>query len=483
MDSETKKNNITEKILAIIILSAVFIIIPFKIIWKGFLPNDDANRHVAYAISDHKWSDVLEITPGLESDHNVGWHKILRFIYKCFRINKKDLLIISIIGLFFLFNLTGCLVSPNSAAWPITLIALFLFEASLIQRSILGRPFIISNIATLILLKLWFIKDLEIKNWLKYFISMLVLVLAVWIHGTWYTFLILPTALLLSGQIKRSINLTLCILVSTVIGAFLTGEIKEFLYFHYAATLNIFSEKIYNWQLVTEFAEGNVRLLWMIPTIFIIILLIISKKLKLNDLSKDPIFIMILLTWMLSIKVVRFWVDWGTVALTFWLSLKLSELIKDMESAKKPLLRRTFFVLIAITVTILIPSSNWNNKKERNSFIVDFSKKEFEAFKPVEGSIIYNDSMRHFYYQYYADPEGKYKYVLGFEPAIMLEDNRKTFRDILYSRFHYKAYKPWVDKLTKKDRLFASNDLSKNYPQLDWIKASDKFYIGKLKDE
>ncbi|MBP5467645.1 MAG: hypothetical protein J6Z11_00205 [Candidatus Riflebacteria bacterium] len=483
MDSDTDKTKYIEKILAILLLFVVFLIIPLKIISKGFLPNDDANRHIAFAINDHKWSDVLEITPGLESDHNVGWHKILRFIYKLFRINKNDLLLMSTIGLFLLLNLTGTLVSPNTSAWPITLIVMFLFDPSLIQRSILGRPYIFSCITTLILLKLWFINEQQTNNKLKYFISILALTLAVWIHGTWYTFLILPAALFLSGQVRKSINLTICIILSTIIGAFLTGEFKEFLYFHYSATLNIFSEKIYNWMLVTEFEEGNIRLLWMVPTVFIIILSIISKKLKLNDLTKDPTFIMILLTWLLSIKVVRFWLDWGMVALTFWLSFKLSDLIQDMQSVKKPLLRRTFFILIVISLTMLIPISNWNNKKERNNYIADFTKKEFAEFKPVEGGIVYNDSMRHFYYQYFNDPEGKYKYVLGFEPAIMLEDNKKIFRDILYSRFHYKAYKPWVDKLTKNDRLFTIVDLSKNYPQLDWVKAGEKLYIGKVKTE
>ena len=483
MNSDTEKTKIIEKLLAILILFIVYIIVPLKIISKGYLPTDDAKRHVAYAVSNHKWSDVIEITPGLESDHNVGWHKLLRFIYNLFRINKRDLLLISIIGLFLLFNLTGSLISPNISAWAVTLIVMFLFEVSLIQRALLGRPYLISSIAILILLKLWFIKEQQINIKLKYLISVLALTLAVWIHGTWYTFMILPLALFLSGQVRKGLNLTLCIIVSTLIGAYLTGEFKDFLYFHYAATLNIFSERIYNWQLVTEFEEGNIRLLWMIPTIFIIILSIISKKLKLNDLSKDPTFIMILLTWLLSIKVVRFWGDIGIVALSFWLSFKLSDLIQDMQSVKKPIMRRAFFILIAITLTMLIPNSNWSNKKVRDDSSADFSKTELAKFKPEEGGIIYNDSMMHFYNQYYAYPESKCKYVLGFEAAIMLEDNRKIFRDILYSRFHYKAYKPWVDKLTKKDRLFTIVDLSKYYPQLDWIKAGNDLYIGKVKTE
>ncbi len=480
MDSE--KDNNFEKIAAIIILFAIFLYIPFQILSKGYRPTDDANRHVAYSISNRQWSDILEFSPGLESDHNVGWHKILRFIYNIFRINKENLLLISVIGLFFLFHFTGSLVVPNKAVWPIVLIMMFLFDRSILHRTLLGRPFIISDVITLILLKIWFIDQEKAKIWVKYLVSIIVLSLAVWIHGTWYTFFILPTALLLAGKIKEAFELSFCIIFSTLIGAYLTGDFYGFMYFHYAATLNIFSERIYNWQLVTEFAEGNIHIYWFIPTLFIIMLLVSSKKLKLYELTKDAVFIMILLTWLLSIKVIRFWSDWGIVTLMFWLSFKLSELIQDMESVKKPLLRRILFVLIISAAVILIPSYSWSNQRERANYTVDFSKIEFADFKPQDGGIVYNDSMKHFYFQYFADPEGKYKYVLGFEPATMAEENKKIFRDITYSQFHFKAYKPWVDKLTKKDRLFTTEDLRENYPQLDWVKAAKKLYIGKIRD-
>ena len=480
-NSEIKINY--ECLAAIILLIAVFIIIPYKIISKGYRPTDDANRHVAFSLTEQKWSDVLEIAPGLEADHNVGWHRLLRFVYRIFRIDKKGLLLFSVIGLFMLFNITGSLVSPNKAAWLIVLIVMFLFDRSIIFRTLLGRPFILSGIVTLLLLRLWFVDSSKLNSFVKFMVSIIALSLAVYIHGTWYTFLMLPMALLLAGQVKKAFGLTFCIIVSTFVGAYLTGDFQQFLYFHFVAPLNIFSERLYNWQLVTEFAEGNIHLFWIIPTAFILFLSIYTKKLKLNDLSKDAVFILILLTWLLSIKVIRFWSDWGIVALMFWLSFNLSELIGDMQTVKKPILRRILFVVVAVSAIILIPSFSWGNKKEVASYCVDFSNKEFADFRPLEGGIIYNDSMRHFYFQFFAEPEAKYKYILGFEPAIMPIDDKKIFRDISYNQFHFKAYKPWVDKLTPKDRLFTSVDIRDCYPQLDWIKAGSKLYIGKIKNE
>ena len=477
----TINKTLIEKLAAILILFAAFIIIPYKIYNSGFKPVDDTNRHVAFSVTNQTWTDVLEIEPSLSADHNAGWHSLLRAVHKYFGLNKEALLITVIVSLFLIFNLTGSVLSPNIASWTIVLIIMFVANRVIFFRLLSGRPFIISAVTSLILFKLWFIetKD-QINYFIKFLISFIFIAIAVWLHGTWYTFLLLPMALLLSGKLTKSIELSLIILLATALGAYLTGEFEQFLHFHYAATLNIFTEKIYNWQLVTEFAEGSIYIFWIFPTAAIITLLIYSKKLCLNQLTKDPLFILILLSWMLSIRVVRFWVDWGIIALMFWLSYKISDLIAEMQSVKKPFFRWTLFVFTVLSVVILVPNSDWNNKKEIKKYTVDFSKPQFAEYKPLEGGIIYNDSMDHFYHQYYADPEGKYKYVLGFEPAIMLPENRKIFREIIYSSFHYSSYKPWIDKLTEKDRIFASADISPYYPQLDWIKAGKKLWIGKL---
>lgn len=477
----TFNKTLIEKFAAIIILIAAFVIVPYKVLNNGFRPIDDTNRHIAFSVTNQTWSDVLEIEPSLSADHNAGWHSLLRAIHKYSGLDKNKLLITIIISLFLIFNLVGSLLSPNIASWVIVMMIMYVSDRVIFFRLFSGRPFIISYLTTLILFKLWFIESKNHSNSIsRYLISIIFIVLAVWLHGTWYTFLLLPLALLLSGKLSKAIQLSLIVLFSTVIGAYLTGEFNEFLHFHYAATFNIFSEQIYNWQLVTEFAEGSIYTFWIFPTAAVIILLIYSKKLCLNQLTKDPLFIMVLLSWMLSIKVVRFWVDWGIVSLMFWLSYKISDLIEEMQSVKKPFFRWTLFIFTVLSVIILVPDSGWNNQKERKKYSVDFSKPQFAEFKPLDGGIIYNDAMAHFYYQYYADPEGKYKYVLGFEPAIMFPENRKVFREIVYSSFHYSSYKPWIDKLTEKDRIFASADISSYYPQLDWIKAGNKLWIGKL---
>ncbi len=113
------------------------------------------------------------------------------------------------------------------------------------------------------------------------------------------------------------------------------------------------------------------------------------------------------------------------------------------------------FLFIIASIIILIPLAKWDERSERQAHFADFSKKELATFKPGPNGIIYNDLMLEFYYQYFENPEGEYRYILGFEPAIM----------------------------PAEDRIFTCVNISKNYNNLDWIKASSKLWIGKLKDK
>ena len=475
-----------EKLLAIIIIAIALILIPLKIISIGYKPLDDACRHVAFSMGNRNWSDILVITPGLESDHNAGWHTLLRVVQRCLNFDKEQLLNFSIIFLFLLFNLTGAITSRNCAAWFVTMLIIFIIQIDFFSRLVCGRPFIISCSAALILFKIWFTEPKEKSDnpskFIIYLISFIALTVSVWLHGTWYNFLLIPITLFLSGKPLKALELIVLIAISTLAGAYLTGDFHEFLYFHYQATLNILSEKIYNWQLVTEFAEGNVYYAWLFPIVIIISLLHKMNKLKLNELSRDSVFIFILLSWLLSLRVTRFWFDWGLIAVCYWLSGKISVLISEMESVKKPFIRYFLFLFLIAASIVIIPQANWDKRAEHKSNIADFSKQELADFIPEEGGIVYNDSMSEFYFNYYTYPEAKYRYILGFEPAIMPQEDKVVFRDIVFTNYHYSAYKPWIAKLTPKDRIYTKVNISDYYKELDWIKASSKLWIGKLKN-
>ena len=103
-----------------------------------------------------------------------------------------------------------------------------------------------------------------------------------------------------------------------------------------------------------------------------------------------------------------------------------------------------------------------------------------KGWEPQDGGIIYSNTMYCFYQHFYEYPTAKWKYVLGFEPAIMKQEDKQTLRNIGYSKLEY-DYAPWVNKMTEKDRLFTFSKLN-CFPQLEWIKGNRTWWIGRLKE-
>lgn len=472
-----------EKIAAVLIIIATFIYIPLAIMHKGYMPLDDCNRDVAFSVTDKEWADVIVLEPGFNTDHNAGWHQILRFLNKRLNISKEGLIAFCVVSLFFILNVSGALTVPNSGAWLITLLIVFIAEPTMFGRMTSGRPFLVSCVSTLLVLRLWFIEPdkslTAAETFVKYFLTLVLLSLGVWIHGSWYVFLILPGAMLIAGRLGNAFSLTVLILAATAIGSFMTGHFNEFLNYHFVATYNIYSEKVYNWQLVTENGEGNPGWFWIIPTAFLIMFLVSRKKIKLSSLASDPLFILILLTWLPAIKVIRFWADWGRVAMMFWLCYRLSDVIEDMTLVKKTAVRWLLFVCLIASTVLIITRYPWSQEKERAKYSVDFTKSEFAPWAPGKNGTIYNDNMFHFYYLFYNEPKADYRFALGFESATMAKENREIFRNITYTGYHFTAYKPWVETLGDEDRIFTSYDISREYPQLDWIRAAQNLWIGK----
>lgn len=480
-----------EQIILLLIIVAAIFFIPFKILSYGWAPSDDALRHVAFSTIDAKWSDVLVIDEKLGSDHNPGWHEILRFLYRHFGLDKTDLIFFSVCALFCLVNLCGVWASPSPICWCLALLIIESIDPVVI-RMMLGRPYMVSCAATIVLLHIWnsrLEKDNEVwfgKNLAKYIITVVVLTLCVWIHGSWYLFLLIPASFFIAGKTKESLQLTGLILLSTILGAALSGDFYEFLYFHFVATFKIFSEPTYNWLLATEFASGKQNVYWILFVALLAILCNRKGKLQLKDFCEDPVFIMILLSWLCSIAVFRFWLDWGKIALLLWMSYRIGDLIKTSESLKQPRIRYCLSCfVIAAMVLVFINDGNGRYTKEARFQPIDFfsemTQDKLKGWEPQSGGIVYSTDMMVFYTHFYKYPTAQWKYILGFEPAIMLPEDRKILRDIGYDGGRIPDdYLPWINKMTEKDRLILSL-VPGNYPQLEWKKGNMSFWIGRLK--
>ena len=475
------------KLLSLLIISVIFLIIPMKIMQYGWIPSDDALRHTAFSTVDRQWSDVLVIKEGLESDHNPGWHQILKFLHKRFHFSKMGLLRFSVIGLFLLVNLTGILISPNPVCWLLAIAFALICDFGILGRILLGRPYIFSCTVTLIILRFYALPnsseefDDKKKNVYRIISVIILIALSTWIHGSWYLFLLIPFSFLLAGKVKESIHLICYILIGTILGAFLTGDFIGFFKFHFLATLNIFTEKTFNWLLVTEFAAGAQNTFCILFIFAIIALSIYKKKLTVKDLTSDPAFIMILLSWLLGIMVIRFWVDWGRIALLFWLSYRFKDLIDSSETLKEPRVKYSLFLFVVCAV-FFITTNDGGGRFSKNVFDqpIDFSEERLAGWAPESGGIVYSDSMSVFYKHFYEYPTAPWKYILGFESAIMPDEDRKVLRQIGYNFRLPDEFLPWINKMTKADRLITIGSVG-DFPQLESIRGARNYWIYRLK--
>ena len=479
-----------ESVILLLIILFSLLYIPFKILSYGWTPMDDATRHVAFSTIDAKWSDIVVIDEKLGSDHNPGWHAVLKFLYKHCGFDKTDLMFFSVGGLFVLINLCGILVSPSPICWCLALLIFSNTEGNLYYRMLLGRPYILSCAATLILMHVWSVclkNDSEVwsrKAWVKYTITVLILTLCVWIHGSWYLFLLIPISFFLCGRTLEAFIQTGLIFLSTILGAVLSGDFYEFMYFHFVATFQIFSEPTYNWLLVTEFASGKQSLYSAIWVALIIGFCYARGKLKFKDLTEDPVFILMLLSWLCGIAIRRFWLDWGIIALLLWTVYRIGDLIDSAYSLRQPRVRYSLALFIVVAMTLTFTNDEGGRyTKDANLQAIDFFsedvKEELKGWEPKPGGIVYSDTMTVFYKHFYEYPTAPWKYILGFESAIMPKEDRQILRNIGYSQLP-DDYLPWINKMTDKDRLILFSVPGK-FPQLEWKRGNRFFWIGRLK--
>lgn len=468
-----------EQLLLWLMVLTVLLIVPLKITSYGWYPGDDALRHSAHGVNEKSWDDVLVMKSDYTIDHNPGWHSILRFMHKNFSMDKEELLLFSIVGLYLLYNIIGLIVVKNPIAWLIALVFLVMGDYGSNFRFIIGRPLVFSAAVTLLLLALWSKPKGELKEGIVSIVTIIMLSLATWIHGSWYLFLLLPVAFFLSGKNRQSFMLLGCTLIGSLIGALLSCNFLEFLIFHSSIPLKIFTESVASKQLVTEFSPGHVS--GVIVIFGILITLLWQKKCngKLADLTSDPIFIFTVLCWLMSIMVIRFWIDWGKVGFTLWISMRIADLIKNSASLKNPRVRYVL-ALFAITSFMFVGIHDRGGRySDSDPYIVpiDFNDPDLLDWKPGKDGIIYSNLMRTFFTHYFAYPDADWKYVLGFEAALMRDDDLAIFREI--GSGDNSAFDLWIEKMRPQDRLITHAKYGGS-DKIEWKRATKGYFIGRL---
>ncbi len=466
-------------ILVSCIFLAVILLISFKVVSYGFIPSDDAMRHVAKAISGKDWVDILVLRPEITMDSHVGWHKLLEFIHKTTGLEKDGLIVFSVIFLFFLFCVAPIFFLKRPEAWLITFLIIAIANFALIFRIFLGRPFIFTMAVVVVLGYLWPRFKKKPIHWPSAIILTILIALATWIHCLWYMFALPVLCFFLAREWRAGVVVSLCTVVGVGVGMIMTGHPIQFFYqtlgnfFHSLGDHSLVS------QLVGEFKPFNGDVIM----VFVVFGMLTWRALRNSWNLKaiyTPIFILVIISWVLGFVNVRTWLDWGIPALCVWMALEFEDYLKSsMDSLS---MKRVWITLAVACVLFISITSDYNSRwtSSKSARYLSLENPEHKNWLPGKGGIIYSNSMYVFYQTFYANPHADWRYMLGFEPTMMPPKDLAIYRNIQLNYYFAKAYEPWVKKMRPEDRMILTGIGMPSIKELEWNLTVSGTWVGRL---
>ncbi len=464
---------------AIVIL--VILAIPLKIISYGFLPGDDALRHAAKAVSGKPWPEILVVGPSFQIDHNFGWHFLLRQIYLGSHCNPEGLVLFTVVALFALINWSALPWLKRPEAWLIALIAVAL-TSDLWMRFSLGRPFLVTMAGLLTILFAWQVHGASPPKWWTAAWMAAVISVCTFIHGVWYLWALPVAAFFLAGQLRWGLMLLVGWVAGTFLGASFTGHPFDSPYQAIVMASRAFGMHTTQRTLVGEFqpASGEIFGLAILGSLMILRQL---ADLKARPLTANPAFWLACVAWVLSFKACRFTEDWGWPALMVLVAGDL-QLLLQARFAADSLKRLALTGVLAAVAFLAITNDNgsrWTYNLTQQ-YLTTAEHPELKGWMPEKGGILYSAEMSIFYQTFFKNPNADWRYILGYEPGFMADEDFQVYHKVLWNFGDAKAYEPWVAKMRLPDRLVirGARVAPPNIPQLDWEYGVSGIWIGRI---
>jgi hypothetical protein len=469
---------------AIVILVVLFI--PLRVIQYGFLPGDDALRHAAKAVSGKPWPDILVLGPTFKIDTNYGWHLLLRQIYLRNKCDPPDeardtekLVLFSVVAMFVLVSWSVLPWLKRPEAWLIALTAAAL-TSDVPLRFLIGRPFILTIAGLLTILFAWQAHGSSPPKWWTVLWLAPLIAICTFVHGVWYLWMLPVAAFFLAGQFRWGLMLMAGWVAGVFLGASLTGHPFDSIYQALVMACRAFGMHITQRTLVTEFQSSSGDVLGLILLGGLLILRQLAG-LKVRPLTSIPAFWLAGLAWVLSFKAVRFTEDWGWPALMVLITCDLQLLLQARFAADS--FKRLGLACGLAAITFLAITNDYNGRWTYNltQQYLTQDNPDLNGWLPEKGGILYSSDMTIFYQTFFKNPNADWRYILGFEPALMPDEDFQVFHKIMWNFGDAKAYEPWVKKMRPQDRLVIRGGKSSlpSSSQLEWEYGVSGIWIGR----
>ena len=456
------------------------LMIPLRIIQYGYLPGDDALRHAAKAVSGRPWPEILVLN-GNYIDHEFGWNLLLRHIYLWTNWNAEYLVIFSVVTLFIIVGWSAMVCLKRPEAWLAAMVLISLVS-DLLPRLLLGRPFVLTISALVVIFMMWRRHGPAPPKWQNIFWMTPLIALAVYLHGTWYLWALPVAAFFLAGQFRWCFMLAGSWIAGTILGSTLTGHPIESILQAVQVAFRAVGLHQTQSTLVLELqpSGGDIYSIILLGG-----LLIARQLLKLDaqPLHRNPAFWLVAICWVLGCETSRFWEDWGLPALMVLIACDLQLIFQSRFAADsfKRLGLVCGLALAAYAVTTNDAGSRWTHNLTQQ-YLSLAEHPALEGWMPEKNGVLYSADMTIFYQTFYKNPNGGWRYILGFESTWMPAGDFEVYHKVLWNFGDAKAYKPWVDKMRPQDRLVIRGGRGDqpNIPQLEWNYGVSGIWIGRL---
>ncbi len=463
-------------LLCWVVAAVALILIPFKILSYGYVPGGDLRRHAAQAVSQRPYTEVLVMRPEYTMDHSPGWGWILRRVHEQAGCKVDALAGFSVAGLMLALFLTPMIFQRRPEAWIAALLAITVAIPELPTRWTQGRPFILTIAILACILLTWSRSRTPSRGLLA--LTSVGITLSVWIHGAWYLWALPVAAFALAGWWGAALQLAACSVAGVIAGASLSGHPIALLSEAWFMASSVSHQAIPKWMLVGEFqpSTGEAVTLLLLGLVFVWRR---TQNKSAAQLLAQPVFCMAAIGWILGLYADRFWADWGLPAAVVWMALQFEDALIECWPADS--LNRLILAGLAAAPLFLHTTNDLDRRYTRclDEFHLDARNPELQGWLPEAGGIFYAADMGFFYNTYYYNPQAPWRYVVGYEPALMLEDDWKVFRSIQASGFAAKAFKPWVEKMGPGDRLAIYSAAEPAVAGAEWKHAGGGLWIGR----
>lgn len=466
-------------LVVVVTVLATLLLVPLKIAGNGYQPPDDCLRHCAKIIAAKPWPEILVLRPEIRMDTHPGWHLILGWVHRVTDINLDGLVFFSVVSLFILLVMVPVPLLRRPEALPLALLVLCVANFGMVERLLLGRPYLLELTVVVLWGFLW--PRFSEPSWprLPSIILFLAVTLATWCHGTWYLLVLLILSTGLARQWLATWRLSVCLASGIIAGAVLTGH--PLIYLRQAVDFLFLAVGLpaRAAMLVSEF-QPFMGELGVVCAVALFVIYRRVANLQPTFTTRDPVFLLMLIGWVLGFKYRRFWFDWGEPALIVWLCLQIQDILETTVPA--PSWRRANLALagcLALYLAITADTGGrWSNSLTTQR--LSLQNPEHAALLPEAGGILYSDSMAVFYDTFFENPQAPWRYMLGFEPGFMPPADLHVYRRLQETHYAFAEYQPWVAKMTTKDRLVlvAPAGSTPYIAGLEWHWVNPNYWIG-----